>query len=439
MRNNRYNLLTQNYVDTHLENEFRNQFHESSLIAIRWTVLASAFIHLCFLAVDYIVLTDYLSYQNFRIFVLAGASLVAYSATFLKKNRDSMQYVHSAMIVVNGYGMALGTYMYGEANIMYWSIGTVLVAIFGSMLMGLRFVFALTSIWVITIVQLYAIQSINPEQQVLATLLVLLVTTAVFLTMGSYVMERAYRSSFIKSKMLVENEKQRAELEQSRNMWLEQIASFLRHELRNAMNGAKTSFEMLKRSGEVNKAIKYLDRGYDSIKIMSSLLNSVSDATSIESSLSKDRPRVMSLTDFIQRYTDALGEQYADHAFKIDLDSSEFKLVATEERLTQLLDKLITNAIDHSDPDTEVTIKSRYKNDLARIEIINQGTPLPDDKEIIFNLFASFREHIGPDQKRGYGLYIARLIVDAYNGEIRAEDYKDKQGARFVVHLPKAR
>ena len=73
---------------------------------------------------------------------------------------------------------------------------------------------------------------------------------------------------------------------------------------------------------------------------------------------------------------------------------------------------------------------------LPMSEIENRLNEIPKDKEAMFNLFASFRESTSSGKKRGYGLYVARLITEHNNGSIKAFDLEQAIGAKFVVVLP---
>jgi hypothetical protein len=52
----------------------------------------------------------------------------------------------------------------------------------------------------------------------------------------------------------------------------------------------------------------------------------------------------------------------------------------------------------------------------ARVAVENQGPPLPPEGEAIFDLFASFRAQTNPASKRGFGLYVVRLIAERSGG-----------------------
>jgi len=429
-------ILTQRFIDQDLESSYWEHWFQSSLIFVRWALFISGLTHIIFLGLDVIVLEDYSRYWYIRGFVLIPVSFAGYIFTYFSWYRSKIQWLNSLLFFINGICMGFGTVMYGEQSVMYWVSGTVLVAIFCCVLLGLRFTYAATITWLITIWQVAAVLHIQASEQNITISLVLMLASAMFLTVGNYVSERTSRRSFLISQQLLVNEQKHHQIEQSRIEWLEQIASFLRHELRNAMIGARTSIELLDRSGEINKAKKYVERGGRSIEIMSSLLDSVSNASSLESSFYKEETHLFSLSELLKEYIEDCHDNNHGREIRFSCTPSNFEINGREERIIQLLDKIIENALDHAHELSAITVKANYQNRTATIEIINEGQPLPQDKEAIFDLFTSFREHDIQGQKRGYGLYVARMIAEQYGGSLKAFDLEGTMGARFVITLP---
>ena len=107
-----------------------------------------------------------------------------------------------------------------------------------------------------------------------------------------------------------------------------------------------------------------------------------------------------------------------------------------EERIIQMLDKLTTNAIDHADVDSSILFSCSKENNKAILTVANQGLPLPENKEVIFELFSSFREDELENKNQGIGLYVVRLIAQAYDGSVVAKDREDVTGAEIIIELP---
>jgi signal transduction histidine kinase len=106
-----------------------------------------------------------------------------------------------------------------------------------------------------------------------------------------------------------------------------------------------------------------------------------------------------------------------------------------EEALARLVRILLDNAAVHGEGTVRVTL--RRSEGLIRLDVIDHGPGIPEpDLEQIFDRFhrVSGAQHEGG---AGLGLAIARSIVDAHRGSIRAEN-RAERGAAFVVELPPA-
>lgn len=109
-----------------------------------------------------------------------------------------------------------------------------------------------------------------------------------------------------------------------------------------------------------------------------------------------------------------------------------------EVRLIQLLDKLVSNAVEHSHALTPIKISVRLTFGKAQLLVANQGSVLPKDKQAMFDLFVSFK----PEMKQtgeniGLGLYVVKLIAESHGGQVQAYHAKNPEvGAIFEVTFP---
>lgn len=224
------------------------------------------------------------------------------------------------------------------------------------------------------------------------------------------------------------------------NLDLENIASFLRHELNNALVGATGTMIALEKNEQLSDEGKELLRlTQQSHSVISYLLKSVREAKSIEASFKEDAIESIRLDQIIKDAVDRYKGIYTEHSFSFETDGHALVARGQEERLIQMLDKLASNAVEHSDKNTTIALSCKKLNDRAFISIKNQGKALPADKQKIFDLFASFRNKNTSAHNQGIGLYVVKLIAETYGGSVIAKDRKDKTGAEFVIELPIAK
>ena len=113
-------------------------------------------------------------------------------------------------------------------------------------------------------------------------------------------------------------------------------------------------------------------------------------------------------------------------------------LLADEYRLEQVLVILLSNAIQYTSEDGQVTISATHKNKTLEISVSDNGIGIaPEHLQHIFTRFyrvdASRSRGSGGS---GIGLTIARHLVEAHEGTIHAESAGEGKGSTFIVTLP---
>jgi two-component system CheB/CheR fusion protein len=129
------------------------------------------------------------------------------------------------------------------------------------------------------------------------------------------------------------------------------------------------------------------------------------------------------------------------------LDANAHEPSGDFKRLQQVFWNLLKNASKFTPERGEITIRSRNElgssNEPARVvvEVTDTGIGFNAvDAERIFEAFIQANEAIRQEfGSLGLGLAIARAIVKAHDGEIRAESAGHNQGATFTVRLPLSR
>lgn len=108
------------------------------------------------------------------------------------------------------------------------------------------------------------------------------------------------------------------------------------------------------------------------------------------------------------------------------------------ERLIEIVDNLINNAIKYSPSGKRISISIYQQDNFAMLEVTDHGQGLSDeDKKSIFQRFAKLSAiPTGGESSTGLGLSIVRTLVEAHNGEISAESKGKNEGTRFIVKIP---
>jgi two-component system OmpR family sensor kinase len=124
----------------------------------------------------------------------------------------------------------------------------------------------------------------------------------------------------------------------------------------------------------------------------------------------------------------------------IKLEAAEPVIVdADPERLRQIIDNLIGNAVQHTPPQTPVTVTVSIAAGCGQLTVADRGPGMTQEQAShVFDRFyrtdgARTRAHGGA----GLGLAIARSLTAAHDGELTVET-KPGEGATFHLGLPLA-
>ncbi|MBF0428893.1 MAG: hybrid sensor histidine kinase/response regulator [Magnetococcales bacterium] len=107
------------------------------------------------------------------------------------------------------------------------------------------------------------------------------------------------------------------------------------------------------------------------------------------------------------------------------------------DRLAQVVDNLISNAVKFTPPNTQVTVRTGQQDDRIFFQVMDQGPGVPEaDRHRLFGAFQKLSVLPTAQEKgTGLGLCIVKNIVDAHHGEITVVNNSD-QGATFTCFLP---
>lgn len=123
---------------------------------------------------------------------------------------------------------------------------------------------------------------------------------------------------------------------------------------------------------------------------------------------------------------------------KLDLEKELPMVYIDSNRISQVINNLITNAMKYSVPNTEIILSVRVIDKEAVISVVDQGQGIhPDDLNKLFKMFGKARGRPTADEKStGLGLVICKYIVDAHGGRIWVESEGIGKGSTFRFTLP---
>jgi two-component system, OmpR family, phosphate regulon sensor histidine kinase PhoR len=120
--------------------------------------------------------------------------------------------------------------------------------------------------------------------------------------------------------------------------------------------------------------------------------------------------------------------------FVADLEAEHVAAQADPEKLRQVLDQLVSNAVKYSPGGGTVTVSARRREDAVEVAVADEGMGIPaSERERIFSKFYK----AGGGQGTGLGLFIAQGLVREMGGRIWV-DSEEGRGSRFAFELPLA-
>ncbi len=225
--------------------------------------------------------------------------------------------------------------------------------------------------------------------------------------------------------------------------FIESFAADVSHEFRNPLASIRNATEILSQVEDPEERRHFLDVAQSEVARMESLLSAVREITWIDAQLDEEEKSNVSLKEILNGVAKAMSSRSPDNvSLSLELPQRDVTVRASPERLVQVFENLVDNAVSFSPPNGEVAISLNLEDAQATVTVRDRGPGIPaEHMNRIFHRFFSYRlvsEPKGSSNKikhTGLGLAIAKAIVEGYGGRISAESGPEG-GATFRVQLP---
>jgi len=223
----------------------------------------------------------------------------------------------------------------------------------------------------------------------------------------------------------------------------DEFLSVVSHELRTPLTALKGFLCVLleEEAGPITSAQrKFLSIAKQSADRLNVLISDLLDVSRIESGRLNLDMSVCSLFEILQKSVESLTKVAEVKKIRIQFDSSAQlpDVWADPNRLQQVLDNIISNAIKFTQHEGLVCVSTVDKGDGILVAVKDNGPGIDAvEKEKIFDMFyqvdASTRRSNGG---AGLGLAIAYGIVSMHGGKLMVESQKGK-GTEFKFIIPR--
>ncbi len=221
------------------------------------------------------------------------------------------------------------------------------------------------------------------------------------------------------------------------NSYLETMASKLSHELRTPITVVRSSLDNLELNNNSRDSAVILQRARDGLNRLSNILTRMSEATRLEQTLHNEEKIKFNIHDVISSCIEGYRSANQDIQFDFKSSHDDLILLGVPEFIAQLLDKLISNAIDFHKMGSSISITIEKQPHSIVLSVANIGSSLPHEMQNnLFDSMVSVREAQSTEPHLGLGLYIVRLIAQFHQAEVFAKNLEDNNGVVFEVQFP---
>lgn len=230
------------------------------------------------------------------------------------------------------------------------------------------------------------------------------------------------------------------------NLAKSNFVAMVSHELKNPLTAVQTSIYLLQHISAnqlSEKQQKYIHVIGDSIQRIRTLVLELDDITHMETGHFKLMPTSLNLATVTANAARLLAQQIdaKRQRLTIDIPPDLPPILADEQRLSQILTNLISNAHKYSGEESEIKVYAQLQEQetdpSVKITVQDSGIGIsPENQKRIFSqFFRAGEDLVRTQQGTGLGLHITKKLVEAQNGQIGFSSAVGK-GSSFFFSLP---
>jgi signal transduction histidine kinase len=218
----------------------------------------------------------------------------------------------------------------------------------------------------------------------------------------------------------------------------EEVLGVVAHDLRNPLNLVSTTAQLLMEPdlpAEKRRSLYAINA--KAVHRMNRLIGDLLEVVRLEAGRLSLNVGPCEIDRLLAETAEAFEARASEHGVTLAVTpgSSGVVVSADGERLLQLLDNLVGNALKFTPAGGTITLSSAAGEGWVRVAVADTGPGIPEDQRA--RLFERFWQAHGTDRRGlGLGLAIARGIVEAHGGVLEV-DSTVGSGSTFHFTLPR--
>lgn len=223
-----------------------------------------------------------------------------------------------------------------------------------------------------------------------------------------------------------------------------EFVSLASHQLRTPLGISKWYLEALNENGFLKnaseKAKDYLNEVYKSNERLLSLVRDLLSVSRIDQGTVKDAPEKIIMADLVKEIVSSMNLIAAKNNIIVNLKMKSRNipvLFLDSLKLHQVIENLISNAIEYSDPGgkIEIVVEKREMMILISVKDTGIGISPGDQKKLFAKFFRTAKASTRNTDGTGLGLYVVKSYVEGWGGTVTMRSTEGK-GSTFTVSLP---
>jgi len=213
------------------------------------------------------------------------------------------------------------------------------------------------------------------------------------------------------------------------------------HELRSPLAAIQKNLTVIldKTAGEINDNQKeFLSLAKENVERLTRLINDLLDLSKIEAGKMEMKKNRTDLTALVRKAVMSFSGWFGEKRikFRLQLPNQPVELDLDPDKITQVMNNLLSNALKFTPAQGEITVALRA-GDAIEVSVTDTGVGIAEKD--IFRIFNKFEQvsdnHPNGANGTGLGLPLAKEIVEKHGGNILVKSAVGK-GSTFSFTLP---